>query len=141
MVSYMYQVAGNVSGKGAVAWFRASGGHRMALIEPATGTYAINGFRPFGTMLAPDGVGMPTQFVQELKTKVPDLDTSLVFAETIVPDVASDSAGGHGMASSGEGNGAMGPPLLAVGLRWRRRYQKIYGEVKRITSDSLPRTT
>jgi hypothetical protein len=30
-------------------------------------------------MLAPDAVGMPTQFLQELKTKVPDLDISLVF--------------------------------------------------------------
>jgi hypothetical protein len=140
MVSYMYQAAGSVPGKGAVAWFRASGGHRMALIEPATGEYAINGFRPYGTMLAPDAVGMPPQFVQELKTKVPDLDTSLVFAETIEPEVTSDSTGGQVMAWFAAFIGSIGLALLAVGLRRRRRYKKIYGEVKRLASYSLNHT-
>ena len=113
----------------------------MALIEPATGTYAINGFRPYGTMLAPDAVGMPTQFLQELKTKVPDLDISLVFAETIEPEDASYSTGGEVMAWFAAFIGAIGLALLAVGLRRKKRYQKIYGEVKRLASFSLPRTT
>jgi LPXTG-motif cell wall-anchored protein len=141
MVSYMYQKAGNVPGKGAVVWFSASGGHRMALIEPATGVYAKNGFRPYGTTVAPDAVGMPAQFVQELKTKVPDLDTSLVFAETIEPESGSDSTGGQVMAWFAAFMAAIGLALLAVALRRKRRYTKIYGEVKRLAGYPLPHTT
>jgi LPXTG-motif cell wall-anchored protein len=64
-----------------------------------------------------------------------------VFAETIEPEDASYSTGGEVIAWFAAFIGAIGLALLAVGLRRKKRYQKIYGEVKRLASFSLPRTT